>query len=92
MKLFSELYKMVEDNEGGSISCARVVTWSCAIVGIVLLSLYFFGIGTNPEAAYTMIGLGIGAGTLKSVMPDNSTTVNNDTINIQVEEKEITEE
>lgn len=90
MKLFSELYKMVEDNEGGSISCARVVTWSCALIGIILLTLYFFGVGNNPEAAYTMIGLGIGAGTLKSVLPEKiiqTTTTTTETEEKKTEKK-----
>lgn len=80
MKLFDELYKMFEDNEGGSLSCARVITWVSAIIGIILLILYFFGIGQNPEAAYTMIGLGIGGGLTKSITShkneDSENTVN----------------
>jgi len=83
MSLKTELYKMVEDNEGGSISCARIVSWSCAILGMILLTLYFFGIGTNPDPAYTMIGLGMGAGTLKSVLPNNS-----EHVEVKVVEKE----
>ena len=87
MSFKNELYKMFEDNEGGSISCARVISWSCAIIGIILLVLHFFGIGTNPEPAYTMIGIGVGAGTIKSVIPYNSDQNTEITITNQKEEK-----
>lgn len=67
MSIKTELHKMFEDNEYDSLSCARIMTWGCAIIGTILLVLYFFGIGTNAEAAYTLIGLGIGGGTIKSI-------------------------
>lgn len=61
------LYKMLESNEGGSLSNARVISFGCSIVGIILLILHFFGIGSNPESAYVLIGLGTGTSITKSI-------------------------
>ena len=76
-KILEQLYKMLEDNEGGSLSNTRVIAFTSAITGIILLILYFFGIGSNPEPAYTLIGVGVGSGTIKSVSSQNKTITNN---------------
>lgn len=61
------LYKMLESNEGGSLSNARVASFICTITGIILLILHFFDIGVNPESAYVLIGIGTGTGITKSI-------------------------
>lgn len=87
MKILKELYKMFEANDGGNISCARVTSFTCAIIGIILCVLAFFGLGKNIDVAYVLIGLGIGAGTLKSVLPQKSNTTTT-TINVVEAEKD----
>lgn len=67
MSLKTTLYKMFESNEGGSLSCARVMTWTCGGIGMVLLILHFFGIGQNVDTAYTLLGVGFGGGITKSI-------------------------
>lgn len=67
MSLKNTLYKMFESNEGGSLSCARVMTWTCGLIGMVLMILHFFGIGQNVDTAYTLLGVGFGGGVMKSI-------------------------
>lgn len=67
MSLKNTLYKMFESNEGGSLSCARVMTWTCGGIGMILLILHFFGIGQNVDTAYTLLGVGFGGGITKSI-------------------------
>lgn len=67
MSLKNTLYKMFESNEGGSLSCARVMTWTCGLIGMILMVLHFFGIGQNVDTAYTLLGVGFGGGVMKSI-------------------------
>ena len=67
MSLKNTLYKMFESNEGGSLSCARVMTWTCGLIGMILMILHFFGIGQNVDTAYTLLGVGFGGGVMKSI-------------------------
>ena len=76
MSLKSTLYSMFESNEGGSLSCARVMTWLCGGIGMILLILNFFGLGENVSAAYTLLGVGFGGGVTKSITSQPKTTVN----------------
>lgn len=75
MSLKSTLYKMFESNEGGSLSCARVMTWTCGGIGMILLILHFFGIGHNVDTAYTLLGVGFGGGITKSITSQPSTKI-----------------
>lgn len=75
MSLKSTLYKMFESNEGGSLSCARVMTWTCGGIGMILLILHFFGVGQNVETAYTLLGVGFGSGITKSITSQPSNKV-----------------
>lgn len=64
----SWLYDMLEDNEGGSLSTARVTSFACSIIGIILCILGFFGIGSDSTYAYILIGIGTGSSAVKSII------------------------
>lgn len=88
MSLRNTLYKMFEANDGSSLSCARVMTWTCALVGMILLILHFFGIGQNVDTAYTMLGVGFGGGVVKSITSQpkvEKIVITEDTINAESE-------
>lgn len=65
--MMSLLFDMLADNDGESLSTARVTSFICAIVGVILCVLGFFDIGVNSEYAYTLIGIGAGVTAMKSI-------------------------
>ena len=55
MSLKTTLYKMFESNEGGSLSCARVMTWTCGGIGMILLILHFLPLSLYSQKSPTIM-------------------------------------
>lgn len=61
------LFDMLSSDNSDTLSNARVQSFVLFWVGLVLLILYYCGVGTNVDVAYTMVGVGTVEGTIKSV-------------------------
>lgn len=66
-KVWKGLYDMLSSDNSDTLSNARVQSFVLFCVGLVLMILYYCGVGVNVDVAYAMVGIGSTEGTIKSV-------------------------
>lgn len=66
-RLGKGLYDMLSSDNSDTLSNVRVQSFILFCIGLILLILYYCGVGTNVDVAYAMVGIGSTEGTIKSV-------------------------